>query len=207
MKGFSLLRKLEYQKLANVEISGRILDIGGSRESEYHKLIKGKHDIIVANIDESRGADIKLDAEKPFPIESDSFEAVLMFNVLEHLFDYNNAAGESYRILKTGGKLIGVTPFLFPVHEAPSDYFRYTGHALVRIFKKAGFKDIEIKELGSGLFSAVYQLSTGIYRFRLIAFPLLKILPLIDRIFKFIRPNSYITQRHMPLGYFFTAKK
>lgn len=207
MKGFSLLRKLEYQKLADLEISGRILDIGGSKEPEYYKLIKGKHDIIVANIDENRDVDIKLDAEKPFPIESDSFDAVLMINVLEHLFNYNNAVSESYRILRTGGKLIGVTPFLFPVHEAPSDYFRYTKHALDRIFRNAGFKDVEIKELGSGLFSAVYQLNTGIYRFRLIALPLLKILPFIDRMFRFIRPNSFITQRYMPLGYFFIAKK
>lgn len=35
-------------------------------------------------------------------------------------------------------------PFMWWVHEAPYDFYRYTRHGLEYMFKKAGFTDIEI---------------------------------------------------------------
>lgn len=41
---------------------------------------------------------------------------------------------EILRVLKPGGVLIGSTPFLLGIHDAPHDYFRFTSHGLDDFF-------------------------------------------------------------------------
>ena len=59
---------------------------------------------------------------------------------------------ESYRILKDNGTIILQVPFMWWVHEAPYDYFRYTPYGLKYMFEKAGYKDIHIQPT-SGFFT------------------------------------------------------
>ena len=42
----SFFRREEYKALAQLSIDGKILDVGGSKKSGYHELIKGNHTII-----------------------------------------------------------------------------------------------------------------------------------------------------------------
>lgn len=202
----TLFRKLEYQELSKINIDGLILDLGGTKNADYHKLINGNNEFKVVNIDEKYGYDFKFNLEDRFELENESFDAVLCLNVLEHIFNYQNVVSESYRILKKDGLLFGAVPFLFNIHPCPNDYFRYTKQALNKIFTNAGFKDIQIIELGSGLFSVLYQLKFGLYKFdfirRVASFKII-----FDKIFKKIRPNNYLTEKNMPLGYFFVIKK
>ena len=81
----SFLRREEYKALARLSIDGRILDVGGSKKSGYHELIKGDHVITTGNINESYGTDLVFDAQQRWPVEDGSFDAVLFVNVLEHL--------------------------------------------------------------------------------------------------------------------------
>jgi len=46
--------------------------------------------------------------------------------------------------LKPGGKIILSTPFVFGIHDAPHDYFRYTKYGLRHLFKK--FEEIDLIE-------------------------------------------------------------
>ncbi len=203
----SLLRNLEYEEIAKLTINGKILDIGGSKKSGYHDLIRGKHEIVTANINEKYGIDVIFDAEKNFPLADSSFNAVIMMNVLEHLFGYKNAVSESYRVLKNGGLLVGSVPFMINVHGSPDDYFRYTRSALDRIFKEAGFKEVEINELGSGSFSVAYHLGLGLYRIRIISYLFMKLAIVCDWVFSTIKPENLMSKKYMPLGYSFVAKK
>lgn len=203
----SLFRKLTYKKLSAVELNGKILDLGGVKNANYHKLIKGSHNIEVVNIADDAQADFNFDLENKFPLESNSYENIICLNVLEHIFNYKNVADESFRILKPGGAIINVTPFLLNVHECPDDYWRYTKRALYKIFEQAGFQAIEISEIGTGLFGAVYQLQFGFYKINIIRKLAMFLHISMDKILKLIRPNSFVTERHMPLGYFVRAKK
>lgn len=169
MKTKSFLRIEEYKKLAELTINGNILDVGGSKKSGYHELIKGNHKIITGNINSSYGVDIIFDAQKKWPFEDSSFSCVLFINVLEHLFDYKTAISEAYRVLDNGGRVAGVAPFIFNVHGSPSDYFRYTRFTFERIFTDAGFKKVEIKELGTGAFSIVYHTLIGFVKWQWLA--------------------------------------
>ena len=52
---------------------------------------------------------------------------------------------EAYRILKPGRTIILQVPFMWSVHEAPHDYFRYTCYGLQHVFRKAGFMDVRVE--------------------------------------------------------------
>lgn len=204
---YSLFRKLTYDKISNLKLDGQILDLGGIKDAKYHKLIKGQHNIEVVNIDDNSGADFSFNLEHKFPMENDSYDNIICLNVLEHIFDYQNVVNESFRILKSGGSIINVTPFLLNVHECPNDYFRYTKQALYKIFEQAGFREIEISEIGTGLFGAVYQLKFGFYKINIIRRITMAFHISMDRFLKVVRPNIYITTKHMPLGFLVKAKK
>lgn len=208
----SLLRKCEYEEISKIKIDGKILDLGGDRRSGYHELIGGDHIIEIVNLNEACVPDYKFNLEENFLLKEESYDAVICLNVLEHVFNFQNVINESFRILKPGGKFIGATPFLFNIHGSPDDYFRYTESALKKIFKDAGFRDIEIKELGYGLFSVLYQLKFGLYRPDFVKSIAMNISIFLDKLIfhkflKLIRPNHHLTQKFLPLGYFFIAKK
>ncbi|PIR74188.1 MAG: hypothetical protein COU35_03970 [Candidatus Magasanikbacteria bacterium CG10_big_fil_rev_8_21_14_0_10_47_10] len=209
----SLLRRLEYDALSKIEsINGKVLDLGGDRRSGYHERMKGEHDIFVVNINPDTGCDLCFDIQQPFPMEDGSYDGIVCMNVLEHIFDYQTVLNEGFRVLKSGGRFVGCTPFLFHVHGSPDDYFRYTGSALKKMFERAGFTDIHIHELGTGVFSTRFQLQFGLYRPRFVKRIAEKIHLVLDYLLikKFltrIRPSNHLSEKHVPLGYFFIAKK
>lgn len=207
MRTKSLLRKEEYKALSRLTLTGKVLDIGGSKKSGYHELIQGEHQIVTANIDESYGTDLVFDAEKTWPIENEAFDAVLFVNVLEHIYHYREALGEAHRVLKPGGTLAGVVPFMFNVHGSPDDYFRYTASALTRILSDAQFDEIEIQELGCGSFGIVYHALIGFMRWDWLASASMSAAKGVNAFIDKVRPQNRMGKAHMPLGYYFSARK
>lgn len=89
-------------------------------------------------------ADVVADLNGPLPLEDGVADTVISCSVLEHLHEPETMLKEAYRILKPGGAIILQVPFMWWVHEAPHDYFRFTRYGLDRIFRKAGFLDVEV---------------------------------------------------------------
>ena len=84
------------------------------------------------------------------PISDASIDTVILFEVLEHLRQPIVALTEIARVLRPGGKLLLTVPLLYPVHDAPHDYQRYTSHGLVREMEVSGLGVVSIKPgLGS----------------------------------------------------------
>ena len=83
------------------------------------------------------------------PFEPESFEAIVSFQVLEHHRNPAEMVAELYRITKKGGYLLISCPFLWPLHEEPSDYFRFSEHGLKELFKNYSVKILEIKKQGA----------------------------------------------------------
>jgi predicted SAM-dependent methyltransferase len=86
-------------------------------------------------------------------IKDNTYKTVIMTEVLEHVFDYNGALKESYRILKSGGYLITTTPFGVRIHEKDyqKDYWRFTPRTLKKLFENAGFKNVICETAGRKL--------------------------------------------------------
>ena len=85
--------------------------------------------MVALDIDKTKEPDIAGDTHY-LPLIDESFDVVLCTEVLEHLKEPQKAIDDMRRVLKKGGKLILTTPFIFPLHDTPSDYFRYTKYGL-----------------------------------------------------------------------------
>lgn len=74
------------------------------------------------------------------PLTGESMDAILIFEVLEHVPDPDAALAELSRVLRPEGILLLSVPFIYPVHNAPFDFHRFTRHALERSLREHGFE-------------------------------------------------------------------
>ena len=200
----SLFRKLQYQKLAKVELNGKVLDLGGSRKSGYHELFQGSPEFVVANISKHYGFDVYVDLEKKFPFENESFDNAIAINLIEHIYDYKNVFSETQRVLKSGGLLVFTIPFLFHKHGCPDDYNRFTDEALKKIAQEHNFDVIVIEELGEGIFSVFYQMLPIPNLIR----PFFELLFVsMDKSLLAVSKGYRKLKKEYPLGYFAIYKK
>jgi SAM-dependent methyltransferase len=81
------------------------------------------------------------------PLEDGSFDTVLMTEVLEHLERPADAVAESFRLLRSGGRLILTTPFIWTLHEAPRDFYRFSPFGLRYLAEEAGFREVTVTPL------------------------------------------------------------
>ncbi|MBI3331446.1 class I SAM-dependent methyltransferase [Candidatus Peregrinibacteria bacterium] len=88
--------------------------------------------------------DIVADAHDLHQIADASFEVILCTEVLEHLHTPHRAIAEFLRILKPGGLLLLSTRFIFPLHDVPGDFYRYTKYGLRHLLRD--FEIIELQE-------------------------------------------------------------
>ena len=207
LKRKSLSRILTNDRLRDVRIYGRVLDLGsGQKRPSYFRFFQIDKDteIVSADISEKRNPRFRIDLEKSFPIDSNKFDFVLCFNLLEHIFNYRNLLKESYRVLKRGGKFLGSVPFLINVHPDPNDYFRYTRSTLERLLQEAGFRKIIIEPIGYGPFSAAYSFIAFVFPrpIKLFILPLVIVMDsLLVKVKKNFGKNKY------PLAYYFKCEK
>ena len=98
---------------------------------------------IALDIKRGMGVQIIGDAQS-LGIADSSFEVVLCTEVLEHLPEPQRAIDEIFRVLAPGGQLLLTTRFLFPIHDAPHDYFRFTKYGLRHLLRR--FEILELEE-------------------------------------------------------------
>jgi SAM-dependent methyltransferase len=82
----------------------------------------------------------------PHPPKRDdnTFEAVVAFNVFEHLREPIQAASEILRVLKPGGKVMIHTAFLQPLHEEPIHYYNATKYGVMQWFSAFDIQECQV---------------------------------------------------------------
>lgn len=80
------------------------------------------------------------------PFRLACFDQIVCSEVLEHLPYPKQAVQEMARVLSENGRLVLSVPFVYPIHEAPHDYHRFTVYGLQRLFG-CWFDIEEIKEI------------------------------------------------------------
>jgi glycosyltransferase involved in cell wall biosynthesis/SAM-dependent methyltransferase len=85
---------------------------------------------------------------KTIPLEDASVDCAMATEVLEHCPEPLVVLKEIRRVLKPNAVFFFTVPFLWPLHDTPHDYYRYTPFFLERLLKEAGFEDIQIKAMG-----------------------------------------------------------
>lgn len=91
------------------------------------------------DITRGKGVDIIGDALY-LPFRENAFEVVLCTEVLEHLREHFLALEEIRRVLKVAGGLILTTRFLYPIHNKPCDFYRYTKYGLEYLLRHYNVK-------------------------------------------------------------------
>jgi SAM-dependent methyltransferase len=94
------------------------------------------------------GIQLEADLNREIPLESDSVDAIISIQVLEHLSHPQQALREMARVLKPGGHIFLTTPFSAPEHQQPYDFYRYTRYGLRHLCEQAGLEVLEIRPMG-----------------------------------------------------------
>lgn len=91
---------------------------------------------------------------RQLPLENAAVDHVLLLDVLEHIPDPDRCLAEIFRVLKPGGTLTVQVPFMYPIHDAPYDFHRWTSFGLRRAAERAGFRVRDVLEVGHPLETA-----------------------------------------------------
>jgi SAM-dependent methyltransferase len=137
------------REFARIGPGRSVLTIGAG--GEVNELL-GEHarrqgfNVTSFDIDEKYGPDILGDI-CAHDFGETAFDVIVLSEVLEHVHSPHLAIENIHRILRNDGRLILTVPFIFPIHERPHDYFRYTRYGLEFLLRE--FRDVRISERNS----------------------------------------------------------
>ncbi len=114
-----------------------ILSIGGGPGRENPRVVN-------LNVDAFDSVDIVGDGTN-LPLEDSCFDTITCNAVIEHVSDPRALVAEMFRVVKPGGYVQMMIPFVFPFHEYPGDYQRYTMSGIEVL--TAGFEKITLRVL------------------------------------------------------------
>jgi SAM-dependent methyltransferase len=154
----------------------------------------------------NRHIDQFVDLNRPLPFGDAEFETVLLTDVLEHIAEPARLLGEIARVMKPGGKLVASVPFLYPLHEEPYDYYRYTSHKLKQFCTSKGLEPIIVEPYGGALEVILDIIAKHLYRHPLLSAMHLWLSRRLVRV-RFLQALSADTQAQFPIGYSLIAQK
>ena len=134
------------------EVSGTVLDLGcGSKpyRSFFEASLYVGMDVAQSGHDHTRESIDVYYNGKVFPFSDNTFDSLVCFEVLEHVFEPKILLKEIYRVLKPGGLLLLTAPFSWDEHEQPYDYARYSSFAVKYLLEQHGFTVTEHKKIMS----------------------------------------------------------
>jgi hypothetical protein len=155
-EGKSPMRILHNFFLKDLNIRGLTLDLGSGKNASYMKFMKIEESSITT-VDFFNKSEMKLDLEKELNLEKNKYDTIILFNTLEHIYNYKSLISQINKTLKQTGKFEIFVPFLIGYHPDPNDFFRPTHKYLMSILNESGFEG-EIYLIGVGPFISSYQM-------------------------------------------------
>jgi len=191
---------------------GVILDIGGRDRGKFRKPKSKVEKWIFADINKKHSPDVVLDVAEMKQIKSESINVVSAIELFEHVKNPRQGIEECYRVLKKGGTMILSAPFLYPVHNDPYDYQRWTEIKWELESKRAGFRILNVEIMGRFFTILMEHQKLFIKSFpknirrllKLTHYPLMDLIAKFDN-FKFIRLSKTLSGFHG--GYFIILRK
>ncbi len=146
----------DFIKISLPKFNGVVLDIGCGIMPYKEFILENRSEVKYIGIDFEKAFNAEYAMVKPdlfwdgitIPLEDDSVETVLATELLEHCANPESILKEVFRVLKSGGNFIFTVPFIWNIHLAPYDEYRYTPFSLKRFLENSRFTNIELEALG-----------------------------------------------------------
>jgi SAM-dependent methyltransferase len=126
----------------------RILEIGSGRQDLGHDAFSAR------SLFHESNTFIQSDVVPEFGHElvdvrtiefEDEFDMILCLYVLEHVFELEDAVRGMHRALAPGGRAVIAVPHLYPYHDEPADYWRFTEYAVRRLLEPFASTEISVR--------------------------------------------------------------
>lgn len=127
------LNKLVVSPYQNLPKNAFILDIGSKNTAGNYSFGSPPADakLCCVDIQAGEGVDLVADAHNLYMIENDSVDCIIAISTLEHVKRPWDMIKEFQRVLKPGGVMYLNTPFVFPFHADPDDFYRFSNRGIV----------------------------------------------------------------------------
>ncbi|RPH31770.1 MAG: class I SAM-dependent methyltransferase [Bacteroidales bacterium] len=141
-----------YDHNAKEYIKGNLIDLGCGKVplyEVYKNLVSSVTCVDWENtIHKNQFLDYTQDLNQPLNFADESFDSIILSDVLEHIRRPEALLKEMNRVLAKNGVLMMNVPFYYCLHEEPFDYYRYTEFALKSMVQDNGFKIIKLETIG-----------------------------------------------------------
>ncbi|MGA1844469.1 MAG: methyltransferase domain-containing protein [bacterium] len=219
---YSMLRTLQYERIQGMPLEGPVLDVGGGKRNSYVHLFDVNGVVESINIDPDMEPTYCADLNHPLPVQDDTYNTIISLNTLEHIHKDEALLREMYRVLKPGGRILIMVPFLYRVHASPSDYHRHTAYWWDQLLEGIGFQkqDIIVEPLmwdviGTGFATSEYWCPPRVPFSKSFRYVRRCLLLLIGTVYQTIRWRGHerlpdiigLQDRDYALGYFIEARK
>ncbi len=130
------------------DLRGRVLDIG-SGPQPFREWYGGVRQVVSldlpATYEKFKGIPPDVFADgRALPFQSESFDGITSWEVIEHLPNPGCLFAEASRVLRPSGRLILSTPMASELHGEPYDFYRYTPHGIRYLAESHGLQVIQI---------------------------------------------------------------
>ena len=188
-------------------VKGDLLDLGCGKVPFYGMYKPYAKNIYCIDWENSLHGNIYLDQtcdlNKSVNFPDKSLDTIILSDVLEHIEKPQLLFAEMKRVLRNNGKIILNVPFLYGVHEAPYDYFRYTEFALSKLAAEHNFSVIKMIPFGNAVMVIIDIISKIISHKPILGKFTAKTLQSITILLK----SKVYKHTAFPLGYFLILQK
>lgn len=174
LKGKSICRSYQIFYLKKINLKGRSIDFGTSNisNSSYDFVNSSQINFISNKLNLKKDNYIKLDLNRKNFVKT-FFDNLIVFNVLEHVYNTKNSISELKKLMKKNSKIYISTPFLYRFHAAPEDFYRFTKNFWMQNLKDQKFRSIKVNNFGTGPFMSCYAMIFDYLKFTKVIPPLL----------------------------------
>ncbi len=152
-------RKANWQflerQLGRLDQQASLLDVGAGR-GDFNALLSNRR-VISLDIYPYPEVDLVCDLTLANPFKPGLLDAILLMNVLEHVYETRTFLTALSKLLKPGGLLIVAIPFMVKMHQVPVDYVRLTEFSLQRLALDYGLALDELE----GYYDPIFFLAEG----------------------------------------------